>query len=255
MTDEQWSVLDQLFAEGWSAPREWTAATAGAYRLVLDGYDADQVLLAVQRLIQRGGAFRPSIAEVVAALNADPDLPSWAEANSTIMDIAYADGLRAAGLPAPSREPAHEVIELFVAAQGSRLQMLPLNDLDWGHVERKRLGDEYEAFVQRYQERKREGRALEALGRSRRGELGKPDWRALTAKASPTGELATGDRDAEAHQSPEGAAEPGRRSSAGRLRRPDPLAGPAAEGGDGAGEGGRGGAQPDGTAAGGKEGE
>jgi hypothetical protein len=183
MTAEQWAVIEQLLACGWSSPK-WDQWKADTYRLVLDGYDGDQVLLGVQRLIQQGREFRPNISQVVDALHADPDLPTRAEAVAAIKGIQYVTNLAAAGLPAPSREPAHEAIELFAAALGSRLLTLPLADSDWGHVELRRLGDEWDQFVKRYLERKREGRALEALGRSRRGELGKPPWRALTREAT-----------------------------------------------------------------------
>jgi hypothetical protein len=180
----------------------------------------------VQRLIQRGDHFRPSIAEVVAALDVDADLPTWSEAYTAIIGICWK----------PSRlDEAHEAVRLFVEAQGlGRLQTLPLNDPDWGHVEQRRLGDQYAEFVERYRERQREGRALEALGRSHRGELGKPDWRALSAEGpsaspSPTGgrarsasleEADADDQDRLHRPGPGSAGEPGVRGRAHALSPP-----------------------------------
>jgi hypothetical protein len=212
MTGEQWAPIEQLLANGWGSPR-WTQAAASTYRAVLAGRDPEQVTLAIFRLIERGGPYRPSIAEVVASINVDAGVPMWSEAYTAIIGICW-DPRRLDGV--------HEVVRLFVQAKGlNRLQTLPLNDPNWGHVEQKRLGDEYAQFVERYQERQREGRALEALGRSTRGELAKPDYlAALSDEPGADGQAAATSR------LPEETGEPARTASAGRLRRRDPLAAP-----------------------------
>jgi integrase len=167
VTDSEWAVIEQLLAEGWN--QAWDQRKADAYRLLLGGYEAGEVAMAVRRIIERGTAYRPSIAEVVAAINVDAGLPTWAETYQLIIAVCWDPGRLG---------EAHEVVRLFVQAQGlGRLQTLPLNDPDWGHVERKRLGDEYDRFVDRYQERRREGRALEARGPTWYARYRTPDGR------------------------------------------------------------------------------
>jgi hypothetical protein len=216
MTDEQWAVFEQLLAHGWSAPRQWDQPTGDAYRLVLDGYDPDQVLLALQRLIHRGGPFRPSIAEVVAAINADAALPTFDEAYNAIWEKGgYVWTGRLDGL--------HELVVLFIEARGGLegCRRERVADPDYGGAVRQQLATAWAELVDRYEARKREGRALEALGRSKRGELAKPDYLA-TLSAEP----GAGDQAAATSRLPEGRGEPARTASAGRLRRPDPLAAP-----------------------------
>jgi hypothetical protein len=168
VNDRDWDVLAQLLEAGWPAGNDpFDQRKADAYRAMLDGHDPAEVALALRRIMERGGTYRPSIAEIIAAINADPGLPTWAEAYQTIVAACWNPG---------RLDDAHEAVRLFVRAQGlGRLQTLPLNDPDWGHVERKRLRDEYDRFVERYQERRREGRALEALGRATRRELERLD--------------------------------------------------------------------------------
>jgi len=212
MTGEQWASIEQILANGWGSPR-WTQAAASTYRAVLAGRDPEQVTLAIFRLIERGGPYRPSIAEVVASINVDAGVPMWSEAYTAIIGICW-DPRRLDGV--------HEVVRLFVQAKGvTRLQTLPLNDPDWGHVEQKRLGDEYAQFVEHYQERQLEGRALEALGRGSRGELRQPDYMVVLS-----GEPGADDQAAATSRLPEETGEPARTTSAGRLRRRDPLAAP-----------------------------
>ena len=185
------------------------------YRLVLDRHEGDRVLFAVQALIERGSHFRPSVAEVVAAINADSGLPTWAEACRVLF------GPKSITWEPWRQRDTHEVIDLFVASQGlDRLQTLPLNDPDWGHVELRLLGEEYDQHVQRYLERKREHRAVEALGRPRSGELGRPDWAALSGEPPDVGAQAGA-----TSSLLEGSAGRARSPSGGRLRSLDPPPG------------------------------
>jgi hypothetical protein len=217
MTDEEYSVVDQLLGCGWSSPK-WDQAQSDTYRLVLDGYDGDRVLLAVQRLIQRGGAFRPSIAEVVAALDAEQAaaVPTW--------DEVYAAIWGPGGVSWTGRlDGVHELVALYVERRGGidGVRREEVAHPDYRGAVLQRLKQSWEELLEQVRACEREGRALEALGRSTRGELRRPDYLAALS-----GEPGTGDQAAATSRLPEGRGEPARTASAGRLRRPDPLAGP-----------------------------
>jgi hypothetical protein len=167
--DRDWGVIDQLLGEGWGQP--WDQRKSDAYRLVLGDYEVADVAMAIRRIIERGGAYRPSIPEVVAAMNTDAGMPTAEEAVALLIRAQYRSGVL---------EGCHEVVRAFSATVN--VGMLPLNDPDWGHVERRRLGEQYEQFVERYKERQREGRALEALGRASRDELKRLDPLAALAR-------------------------------------------------------------------------
>jgi hypothetical protein len=158
---EHWELIEQLLAYSWRSPR-WDSATATAYRFHLDRYEPEEVLLAIQRLAQRGGSFRPSAAEVVAAIGEqlDSELPSWTEFEAALYGGGHCD---------------HEAFRLFVDAKGDRLRLLPVNCPDYGHLYRREVRQDWERFAERYTARKREGRALAALGRRTQGELRRMD--------------------------------------------------------------------------------
>jgi hypothetical protein len=77
VTDQDWQRLADLLANWW--PGEWTAARDEAYRVALDRYTPLQVLNALEARLRAGETFRPSAAQLVAAIIGQdmPPAPSW----------------------------------------------------------------------------------------------------------------------------------------------------------------------------------
>jgi hypothetical protein len=178
---DEWETLCLLLEEGW--PGEFTEATARAWRLLLDDFSAEQVLVAIKSLVARGGTFRPSVAEVTAAIRKDPSAPTFTEAYALI----YGKGgvIRArpkyAGrlITDEDRNRAmldraselHPLVAAFVNRYGlHRLRMLEVDDPEYGELRRKELAGEWDQFCEAM-----EGRDVAALVSGRRGEIGRFD--------------------------------------------------------------------------------
>lgn len=196
MTNEEWNGLTVLLDEGWPGPFRGDAERA--YRTFLDGYDAVQVLEALHRLVHRGEKFRPSVAEVVAAITDDPGRPTWAEAYSALFGPrgAIAGARGKAGEAVARAEAVHPYVGAFLRAQGfERLRSVPVDDPDYGGLERKRLGDEWERFVVQCDERIATGRALDSLGRREQIGPRRLDPLGLLGLSEPVPELAAAGHD------------------------------------------------------------
>jgi hypothetical protein len=125
--------------------------------VLLDGFDAEQVVTALRMLVRRGGTFRPPASEVAAAVRHDPSAPTWPEAYRDLMRALRVDTpyfASAADKEAIAvewlREHSHELVAAFFRAQTyAVLSMLPLNDQDDdGKFAVKRLREDWEAFVE-----------------------------------------------------------------------------------------------------------
>jgi hypothetical protein len=185
ISPDDWESLCLLIEEGW--PGEFDETAAKAWRLFLDDYTADQVMVALKTLVARGGTFRPSVAEVVAAIRKDPSLPTFEEA----MKLIYGRGgvLRARPRESTFRDSAemarayhearlerardlHPLVSTFVDRFGiDRLDSIEINHPDYGDVKRKDLRDAWDRHVEAM-----DGRDVAALASGRRrGELGRLD--------------------------------------------------------------------------------
>lgn len=177
ITPDEWESIALLIEEGW--PGEFTDASAAAWRVFLDDYDAERVLTALKVLVARGGRFRPSVAEVAAEINVDRCVPTFIEAYQLIYG---ARGVLAArpkqswwDTPAQrersyedaARERAaemHPLIGRFIDRYGvNRLRMLELDDPEFGALRRRELQADYEQLTEAL-----EGRRLEAIAAPRR---------------------------------------------------------------------------------------
>jgi hypothetical protein len=181
----EWDSLCLLIEEAWPYPFDDT--TAKAWRVLLDDYDASQVLAAVKACVARGMSERPPVSALVAEIRCDPDKPTFAQA---LTSIYGRDGvLRARAQVRKARWEAgerdrlndeaawkrtaelHPLVGAFVRAQGlQRLRSLDLDDPQWGSARRKLLAAEWEELVD-----VAETRDVAALVAGRRGELGKLD--------------------------------------------------------------------------------
>lgn len=191
MNDREFDAVVQLVEECWPGPDVFDQRKRDAWQLMLGHHEAADVAAAVHRLVQTGDHWRPSVAEVAAAINADPGFPSWDE----VYEVIYGRG-RVTRAPTDEEAiaraaEAHEAIGLFVRAKGLRaLQLLPINDPVYGQLRQRELRENWEQHVDRYQERRREGRVMAALGRPAHGELQRFD--PLAALERPRLELAPG---------------------------------------------------------------
>lgn len=190
---DEWDTLCLLIEEGW--PGEFTDASAVAWRLLLDDYDAAQVLMALKALVARGGTFRPSVAELVAQIVQDPDEPTFAEMIQSIFGpggvLAARTAVRKPWWEAGERERLndeaaleraagmHRLIAGFVRDQGlAGLRRLHVDNAEWGAARRKQLANAWEEFCDRA--KTRDIAAL--VSGPRRGRLGRFDpLRALPA--------------------------------------------------------------------------
>jgi hypothetical protein len=198
-TQETWGLFFDLLDKGW--PGHLDPGADRAYQLLLDGTDPDRVVQGLRRLLHRGARFRPSAAEILDAGRQDPGRPTFAEATRLIFgargvlqarpevrrynDAGERDRLyneaaleRAAGM--------HPLIGAFIQAQGlDRLRALNLQDPEYGELRRRELEAEWDALVERIDDREI---ALDALpaGDARRGQLASFDPLAVLAKRRPT---------------------------------------------------------------------
>lgn len=178
---DEWASLCLIIEEGW--PGEFTDAAEQAWRLLLDDYDAGQVLAAVKGLVARGGAFRPSVAEVVAEIRRDPSRPTFEE----MCWLVFGPGGILKARPAPggrydneahmlkARDDAaldrarefHPLVSSFVERFGvARLRTLDLEDPEYGELRRRDLREAWD----RHREAM-EGREVTALVAGRRDGL------------------------------------------------------------------------------------
>ncbi len=162
MTDEEWSAVSLLLARGWKG--EWGGLDDRAYRILLDGYDTEQLVTALRKLAVHGHFSRPTVPEIVQAIEYK-DRPTGAE----FFDLLYgAGGVIRASLPSggrydsearmlAARDEAREdrawdidpMLGSFVHAYGVR--RLAMLQIDGEHAElvRRDLLAEWEEHVER----------------------------------------------------------------------------------------------------------
>jgi len=178
ISPDEWETLCLLIEEGW--PGEFNDATAKAWRVLLDDYDAPAVLAAIKALVAKGGAFRPSVAEVVAMIRHDPGRPTFEE----FYRLCYGrHGFLRATLPytGPVRESEkrrdeaarariagmHPLVGAFVERFGlGRLRTLEVDHDTYGELNRKDLREAWDRHVEAM-----DGRDVAALASGRRDGL------------------------------------------------------------------------------------
>lgn len=196
MTDREWDALVCLIREWWPEPERFDRGAAAAYRVALEVYPPDALVVGLQLLLRRGSADRPSVAEIVQAIERDPGAPTWPEAYRLVLSALSAARDERQALARAER--MHPWVGLFIRAQGyERLRRLPLDDPDWGHVERRALGEEWQRFTEQVKDRTAAGMSLAALERPDRHALERLDpLSALPAAVRRhAGALSAGDSD------------------------------------------------------------
>jgi hypothetical protein len=179
---DQWAGIETLLEHGW--PGEFTDPARAAYRILLVGLDPDQVLAALRSLVRKGGAFRPSAAEVAAAVAEDPSKPTFTEALSAIRRVVPVRPDEAA---LERAEAIHPYLGAFIrACTLQRLRTWEIDDPQWGWKERERLQQEWDRFVARADHRVSSGVEIDAPARRQLAGPRKPDF-AGALPAGPTG--------------------------------------------------------------------
>jgi hypothetical protein len=204
-TEERWAMFFELLDKGW--PGELDEQDAPAYRVLLGDVDPERIVAGLRRLLHHGARFRPSAAELLAAGRRDPGRPTFPEALRLIFGVRgvlrarpeqrrydtpgerhrlYRDAaLQRASL-------MHPLIGAFVQTQGlDRLRELQLEDPDYGPLRRKELEAEWNAMLERFDERQVAADAL-PVGDARRGQLHSFDPLVALATIAPAGALPAG---------------------------------------------------------------
>lgn len=151
-SDNEWGAFCHLLDEGY--PGDFTAEAEKAWRVLLDDLPPAAAVLALKRLLHRGGTFRPSAAELIAEAHRDPSMPTFEEAWRVIrvslktraggmmgQTIQNQDAARAAAI-LRRLDGFHPAIRAFVERYGlDRLRMLPVEDPQWGEKHLRDLRD------------------------------------------------------------------------------------------------------------------
>jgi hypothetical protein len=204
MTDDEWMTISMLLDKGFKWREPFGVAHATTYRVLLDGYDAEQIAGGLRKLIARGQVFGPTPGELVALINEDPSRPTFIEAYrliygkggilrarptvSTWPDNAAKE--RDYDLAARERAAAmHPLVAAFVERYGiSRLRLLEVDHDDYGELNRKDLEAHWDRFCEAVQDRR-----VAAIAAPRRGEgLAKLDPLSALGVRSPAAELEPG---------------------------------------------------------------
>ena len=184
MRDDAWQAICLLLENGW--PGEFDDAARGAYRVLLDGHEPEQILAALKVLVRRGARFRPSAGEIVAELVADPGRPTWGEAYQLLFGQRGLLSVRPEAACLRRADERHPLLAAFIRQEGyDRLRMLAVHDPDWGERTRRDLGAAWEAMGNRADHRLARGLELDAIGRPRQLGPRRPDYlRALPEEAA-----------------------------------------------------------------------
>jgi hypothetical protein len=159
-TDQSWDAFCSLLEHGW--PGDFPEEAGDAYRALLDNYEPPEVVAALRTLLRRGKSFRPSASEIVGALAEDPTKPTFTEALSAIRRVVP---IRPNEAAIDAAERIHPYLAAFVRTAGlDRLRQWPIDDPEYGALERQRLREEWDRFVERADERVTAGLALETVG-------------------------------------------------------------------------------------------
>lgn len=207
MNADDWDAISILLDKGFKWREPFGEIQAGAYRMLLDGYSSEQVMVAVRALVVDGQVFGPTPGEIVARIRQDPSTPTFEEAYELIYgkggivrarptgNLTFGDQaslLRAYHQARVQRaQQVHPRVGSFVLRYGiNRLYELPLHDPVYGDVKRRELEAAWNRHVEAM-----DGREVAAIaaGDRSRGALRLLDpLAALGGHTVPAGELEAG---------------------------------------------------------------
>lgn len=165
MTEDEWNAICLHIELCWKSreDEEFDDLRRSAYHTFLGELDAGTVMLALKRLVQDGTIFRPTPGEIMAAVNNDPGVPTFAEAFSRVRRALSAGGDDDAILR--RLEDEHRYVRAWVDRYGAhRLAMEPTDDPKYGGATMHRLERDYQEFCRVALDRERQGRTLLSAG-------------------------------------------------------------------------------------------
>ena len=155
MTDREWTGISVVLEEAFRHPSgsPWTTRRKAVYRSMLDRYEAAQVEAAIHKITGAGKPWLPAVAEIVAAIEHDPSIPTWPEVSAALFGSA-SERRRADGM--------HPALEAFVGHLGGPVEVsrIPVHCPDRGHWEVKRLESAWAAHVEAWVDRSHHRAAL-----------------------------------------------------------------------------------------------
>lgn len=199
MTDDEWDAIALVIAEGWG---DFPDSKARVYRMFLDAYPAEAVMVALHRLAQNGKPWLPKVPELVKSLRdvSVPPVPSWPEAWAMLQRTMKRAGRRS---PLESgcrdamvwlRAEGHPVVAAFADVEDLRqLCMTEFWDPEWGPARVAKLEQRWTSFVGVAQERLDRGLAIESHARRNIGPARFDPTKALSFIRDPPKELGSGD--------------------------------------------------------------
>jgi hypothetical protein len=145
MTDDEFNACSALIRDWFKG--QYTADEKDSYRIALGDLPGEHVLLALKKLLAAGQVFTPKPGEIIAAIEHDPGVPTWAEAQCHI--FATPATLRRRGAP-------HPALAAFIDQMGGldTLRLLPIDDPQDGKWERKRLREQYTEHLEAWDARR-----------------------------------------------------------------------------------------------------
>lgn len=165
MTDDEWLAVRSLLRHTFVLTEQngYGEAKDRAYRLSLDAYDPLAVVAALRRLQREGQKFVPAVADILRKLEDDPTLPTFTE----VLTAARACWGGGRALAAANGEPyrdehvlrwieanVHPWVAAFFASYGlDTIRGLPLDDPQYGGLERQRFGERWDEWLARAGER------------------------------------------------------------------------------------------------------
>lgn len=155
MDQVQWDMIAETLEYGFKWPQgdPWGDTRERVYQRVLGGYPFEPVQAALGKLMLRGEPWGPAIAEIAAALEHDPGLPSWDEVAQVL--FAPAHKVRRLG-------KVHPAVADWIGRQGglNAIRRLPVQDCTEGRWELKRLRDSWAEHAEQWTDRRHHNIAL-----------------------------------------------------------------------------------------------
>ena len=183
--DEEWDAFACLLEHGW--PGAFGEGADLAYRTLLADVAPVDAVLALKRLVARGGTFRPSVSEIATEVAADPGstdlgrgVPAAVRKSRLSHSAPRGRGDRARRRAASAAGRLHRPAGLRAPRDAARPRPGPRR----ARATRPRTG--VDALEERAAERQAAGLALDEIGRPRRLGPSRPDY----LRALPTPEAA-----------------------------------------------------------------
>lgn len=184
MQRPEWDKLAVVLENGWRG--EWDDLRSDAYFALLADFATADVERALQILARNGSPFIPAVPEIIAAIDSGRQAatPMWPEAWALIRRVVRRRGRSGEAAALADLQAASPLVASFVHTYGwGRLCSEPVDDPQWGQATLRRLEQAFGEWVERQQDRERQGLAIEAVSRRSLSGPRRVDAAALLPKA------------------------------------------------------------------------